>query len=138
MPFLALLVGAVFIVAAIRNSHGALLAALKEDVPSFAIWAAAIMAIAALGFIPNMKPVSRSLLVLVFVVIVLKNYKAILGGFETTWKGAEAQAAQPSPKEQSGPGGSGDLMNVALSFLGGSSGGTTGTDIFGSLQGTNG
>lgn len=93
MAFLALLIGVVLIVAALRNTHGQLLAALGQDVPGFAVWGAAIFGLAVIGFIPGLKPVSRALLTLVIVVIVLTNYRQILGGFEGAWKSAPAQAA---------------------------------------------
>lgn len=93
MAFLALLIGAVLIVAAIRNTHGQLLSALRQDVPGYAIWAAAIFGLALIGFVPGLKPVSRGLLALVFVVIILRNYKQILGSFTTSWQTAPSQAA---------------------------------------------
>jgi hypothetical protein len=82
MILIALLIGAVLLVAAIRNSQDALFAALGQDVPEFVIWAAAIFAVGALGFIPGIKPVARGLVALVLIVIVLSNYSAILAGFD--------------------------------------------------------
>jgi hypothetical protein len=100
MAFLALLIGAVLIVAAIRNTHGQLLSALGQDVPGFAVWGAAIFGLAVIGFVPGLKPVSRGLLALVIVVIVLTNYRQILGGFQGVWKNAPAQAAgTPAPEQ---------------------------------------
>lgn len=80
MILVALIVGVILIVAAIRNSQAALFAALAVDVPGFVLWAAAIVAVGAIGFIPGIKPVSRGLLALVLLVIILNNYKAILAG----------------------------------------------------------
>lgn len=116
MAFLALLIGAVLIVVAIRNSHGQLLAALRQDVPGYVVWAAAIFGLALIGFVPGLKPVSRALLALVVVVIVLTNYREILAGFEGVWKGAPAQAA-----------GTGD--SASKSGLGDGSAGTSPLDI---------
>jgi len=97
MTLIILIIGAVMIVAAVRNSHGALFTALKTDVPAFTVWAAAILAVGAVGFIPGLKPVSRGLLGLVLMVIILRNYQNILNGFQSAWQGAEAQAsAAPS------------------------------------------
>jgi hypothetical protein len=93
VAFLALLIGVVLIVSAIRNTHGDLLGALRQDVPGFAVWGAAIFGLAVIGFIPGLKPVSRGLLALVVTVIVLTNYKQILGGFQQAWQSAPAQAA---------------------------------------------
>lgn len=97
MAFLALLIGVVLIVSAIRNTHGNLLSALIVDVPGFAIWGAALLAVSLIGFIPGLKPVSRGLLWLVLTVLILRNYKNILASFQGTWQGAEAQAATPAP-----------------------------------------
>lgn len=93
MAFLALLIAVVLIVSAIRNTHGELLSALGQDVPGFAVWGAAIFGLAMIGFVPGLKPVSRGLLTLVVVVIVLTNYRQIIGGFQTAWQTAPAQAA---------------------------------------------
>lgn len=106
MAFLALAIAVLLIVSAIRNTHGQLLGALLQDVPGFAIWGAAIFAVAVIGFIPGLKPVSRGLLALVLLVIILTNYRAILDGFQTTWQGAAKQAAPPAPGGFQGGGGS--------------------------------
>jgi hypothetical protein len=114
MAFLALVIGTVLLVAAIRDTHGNLFSALKEDVPGFAIWGAAIIALAAIGFVPGLKPVSRGLLALVLVVIILVNYKNIIAGFQGAWQGAQQQASGGASS-----GGSPDLMTSLLSNLGG-------------------
>lgn len=100
MILIALFIGAILIVAAIRNSQGALFSALAQDVPDFVIWAAAILAIGAIGFIPNLKPVSRGILALVIVVIVMNNYQQILASFNDSW-----QNLTPSPdaEKKAGP-----------------------------------
>ena len=82
MAFLVILIGVVLIVAAIRNTQGDLFSALAADIPAFGVWAAAILALAMIGFIPGLKPVSRGLLALVLLVIVLRNYQGILSGFK--------------------------------------------------------
>lgn len=93
MAFVALLIGAVLLVSALRNTHGELFTALHEDVPGFAVWAAAIFAVSLIGFIPGLKPVSRGLLALVVLVIVLTNYKQIFAGFTSAWQGVPGVAA---------------------------------------------
>jgi hypothetical protein len=85
MLLLALFIGVVLIVAAVRNSQGALFTALMQDVPDFVVWAAAIIALGAVGYVPGLKPVSRGLLMLVITVIVLRNYKNIISGFQNSW-----------------------------------------------------
>ena len=86
MILVALFIGAILSVAAVRNSQGALFAALGTDVPAFTVWAAAIVALGAIGFAPGLKPVSRGLLALVVITLLLRNYTQILSGFENAWK----------------------------------------------------
>lgn len=85
MPFFVLVIGAILVVAAIRNNQGDLFSALAADVPPFITWATAIVVIGSIGFIPNLKPVSRGLLALILVVILLNNYQQILAGFTSAW-----------------------------------------------------
>jgi hypothetical protein len=96
MAFLALIIGAVLIVAAIRNSQNDLFTELGTDIPGFVIWAAAIVAIGMIGLIPALKPVSKGLLVLIVVVLILNNYQALLAGFGGAIKqGQQVGAAAP-------------------------------------------
>lgn len=81
MIIILVLIAAVLIVAAIRDTQGDLFAALRNDVPAFGTWAGAIMLLGAIGFIPGARPVSRALIVLVFVVLFVNNYQAIIAGF---------------------------------------------------------
>lgn len=106
MAFLALLIGAVLIVAALRNRHGDLAGALKQDVPSFAVWGAAVFGVALVGFIPGLKPVSRGLLALLVVVLILTNYENIIGSFQGL--------SRPSPSgvDEDPNGAPGPLTNV--------------------------
>lgn len=94
MVLVALFIGVILIVAAIRNSQGTLFSALGQDVPDFIVWGAAIFAIGVLGFVPGLKPISRGLLALIIVVLVLNNYKNILQSFQSTWQnpGKETQS----------------------------------------------
>lgn len=81
MIIILVLIAAVLIVAAIRDTQGDLFAALRDDVPAFGTWAAAIVLLGALGFVPGARPVSRALIVLVFVVLFVNNYQTIVAGF---------------------------------------------------------
>jgi len=82
MTALILLVGVILVVVAIHNTQGTLFGALATDVPAFLVWGAAIVAVAAIGYVPGLKTPSRWLLALVLVVLVLHNYQAILAGFQ--------------------------------------------------------
>jgi hypothetical protein len=89
----ALMIGIVLVVAAIRNSQAALFSALATDVPQFVVWAAALLALGMIGFIPGLKPISRGLLALVIIVIVLNNYKGIIAGFSSAAKAGTSTAS---------------------------------------------
>lgn len=86
MILVALMIGIILVVAAIRNSQASLFSALATDVPQFVVWAAALLALGMIGFIPGLKPISRGLLALVIVVIVLRNYSGIISGFQAAAK----------------------------------------------------
>lgn len=86
MGLIALFLGIVLIVAAVRNSQGALFTALELDVPKFVVWAAAIIAVGAIGAIPGLKPASRWLLALVVIVLIVNNYAKLTKGFSDAWQ----------------------------------------------------
>jgi len=91
MPVILLFIGAIIAVAAFNNAQGTLAAELEADIPPFLKWALAVFAIGGLGFVPGMAKISRYLLALVFLVIVVKNYQAIIAGFQA-FQGSGAQA----------------------------------------------
>jgi hypothetical protein len=101
MLIVALLIGAILITAAIRNSQGALFSALATDAPDYVIWAAALFAVGAIGFIPGLKASSRLLMGLVITVLVLNNYKAIIAGFQSAASGAEQTGASNATSQSS-------------------------------------
>ena len=105
MILIALVLGIVIIVAAIRNSQGALFSALGTDIPGYVIWAAAIFAVGVVGYIPGLKNVSRGLLALVIVALILNNYQKILAGFQSAWQNPTPAAPTPGTSA-SGVGGS--------------------------------
>jgi hypothetical protein len=145
MILVVLIVGIVLIVAAVRNTHASLFSALIGDVPQYAVWAAAILAVGAIGFVPVLKPVSRGLLALILLVLILKNYQAILTGFQSAWQGAAAQgaagaAAGSSASTAIAPVRQGDTSGVNSAGIGGTNfspfGSTSGVDPF-SFSGSN-
>lgn len=98
MAVIALIIGVVLIVAAIRNSQNALASQLMSDMPGFVVWAAAIVAVGLIGTIPMLKPFSRGLLILIVVVLLLNNYQAILAGFSGAVKsGQDSGTAARAP-----------------------------------------
>jgi hypothetical protein len=101
MPFAALLIGALLIIVAFNNSFGALATELETDVPGYFKWAAAIVAILALGYIPGFRTPSRYLLGLVLLVLLLTNYQQIYAGLSSfassPGSASGTGAAQPAP-----------------------------------------
>ena len=121
MQFVALIIGAIIIVAAIRNTHVQLFGALCADFPAFMAWAAAILAVGALGWVPGIKPVSRGLLALVIVVLIMNNYQAIIAGFsQSVSSSADAGAGEAGDGDGGGLGSM--LGSIGLSQLGGALG----------------
>lgn len=116
MYIVALLIGIILIVAAIRNTYGQLFSALGQDVPSFMVWAAAIFAVGALGFIPGLKGPSRLLIGLVLVVIVLGNYQKVLVGFGNAGKVTSGGSPDGTADKGEGEPKAGNA-NAALSIL---------------------
>lgn len=101
MALIILIVGAILIVVAVRNSQGSLFTALKTDLPEYGVWAAAIIAIGLIGVVPGLKPISRGLLVLIILVIILNNYQNIISSFEGAWKGSENYSSSSSSQTAS-------------------------------------
>ena len=93
MPIVILLVGAILLVAAWKNTLGAVGSALAADVPPFGRQFAAIGLVGALGIVPGMRLPSRYLLGLVMLVIVLTQYKSVLAGLRNAASGAGVRTA---------------------------------------------
>jgi|SRR5215469_7251330 len=102
MAIFALLIGVVLIVAAVRNSQGALFSAIQTDVPEFFVWAAAIVALGIIGYVPGLKPISKALLALVIIVLLVGNYQNILSGFQNAWQKQEKKTPPSAGSAVSG------------------------------------
>ena len=76
MPLALLLVGALFLIAAVRGTHTDLFTLLKGDFTgdkNFLVWVVAIFVLGALGYVAGIKPLANAFLLLVVVVILLTN-----------------------------------------------------------------
>lgn len=125
MPVFLLIIALVLIVAAIRNTQGSLFSALMTDVPGFFVWGAAIFALAAIGWVPGLKPVSRGLLALVLMVIVLENYKNVVSSFTNLWQAPTSTASSVTDSAGNSPNLSfvaGSLADASAAFGGGIAG----------------
>ena len=99
LPIAVLIIGVIIVVVAFNNAHADLATALENDLPGYFKWAAALAAIAALGFVPGLKTPSRYLLALVLLVIFLTNYQTVLSGFTgfASSGGQASGAGAPDP-----------------------------------------
>jgi hypothetical protein len=121
MILVVLFIGAILLVSALRGTYAALFSDLGTDVPQFVVWAAAILALGSIGFIPGLRPISRGLMALVLVVIILQNYKNILTGFQAVSTAPSSTTSTPS----SGSGTGATNIGITVSTPDGSS--ATGT-----------
>ena len=81
MPLILLFIGVALVWAGVRDTQNQLFGLIQSDVfttsdKSFWAWVLAIVIVGAVGYIPKMKPLSNSFLVLLVVVLFLSN-----GGF---------------------------------------------------------
>lgn len=76
MPLALLVIGTVFLVAAIRGTQKELFNTLKDDFTgpnNFIVWGLALFLIGALGYVKTLKPLSNSFMLLVVIVLFLSN-----------------------------------------------------------------
>lgn len=76
MSFTLFIVGAVLLVASVRNTQDELFSLVKSDFTgpnNFIFWFLSILVIGAVGYIPKLKPISVGFLTLVILVLVLKR-----------------------------------------------------------------
>jgi hypothetical protein len=83
LPFLFIIAGVVMVIASVRGTNADLITLVKGDFTgkgNFVYWLVSILIIGAVGYIPDLKPVSRAFLVLVLVVLFLDN-KGVFSNF---------------------------------------------------------
>lgn len=76
MPYALLLIGAILLVAGIRNTYKDLWALIKGDFTAtdgFLTWVAAIAVVGGIGYIPRLKPLSVAFMTLLLLVLVISN-----------------------------------------------------------------
>lgn len=76
MPITLLIIGIILIDVAVRGTQDDFFRLVKGDFTgrqNFLVWLVALLAVAAIGYIPKLKPVSNWLLVLLVTVILLSN-----------------------------------------------------------------
>lgn len=76
MPYALLLIGAVLLVAGLRNTYSELWALVKGDFTQqggFLTWVAAIAVVGGMGYIPKLRSLSIAFMTLLLLVLVLSN-----------------------------------------------------------------
>ncbi len=76
MPYALILVGAILLVAGIRNTYGDLWTLVQGDFTAqggFLVWVAAIAVVGGIGYIPKLKPLSVAFMTLLLLVLVLSH-----------------------------------------------------------------
>lgn len=94
MPFVFAVVGLVLVIAGARGRSSDLLTLVEGDLTQghFVYWMLSIAILGALGYIDEVRPFSRALLVLVVVVLVLAEDKASgSGGFFSKFQKAVSE-----------------------------------------------
>jgi hypothetical protein len=102
MPYALLFIGAVMLVAGIRNSQGDLWTLIQGDfVGGFLAWVAAIAIIGGLGYIPKLRPLSIAFMTLLLLVLVLSHSGvfAQLQQFIQSGAGASASGGAPNASQ---------------------------------------
>lgn len=100
MPYALLLIGAIMLVAGIRNTYGALWQLLKNDFIStngFLTWVAAIAVVGGLGYIPRLRNLSIAFMTLLLLVLVLSNSGVFARLQQFIQSGAPAGVAPVAP-----------------------------------------
>jgi hypothetical protein len=120
MAFSLIIIGAVLLIAGIRNTvdgDGGLFTLLQGDFTgpnNFIFWLAAVLIIGAIGYIPKLQPISTGMLVLILIVLFLSKgstdfFQKLVSGLGST---------------SSAGGGGGGLLNTSSPINLGGNGGT--------------
>jgi hypothetical protein len=100
MPYALLIIGAVLLVAGIRNTYGDLWTLVEGDFTrqnGYLTWVAAIAVVGAIGYIPKLKPLSVAFMTLLLVVLVLSNGGVFARLQQFIASGAGGRGAAPIP-----------------------------------------
>src|SRR6266704_530859 len=102
MPFALVIIGLIMVVSGVKGTHIALGTQLRSDFQPFVVWMAAIGAIGALGYIPEMRRLSHYFMALVIIGMALSNRGFFTKLNEAIKLGPEAPPA--APKAANAPG----------------------------------
>lgn len=100
MPYALILIGAILLIAGIRNQHVQLWHLVENDFTegNFLSWVAAIAVIGGLGYIPKLKPLSIAFMTLLLIVLVISNGGVFAKLQQFVQSGAGSGSIAPSPQ----------------------------------------
>ena len=107
MPVALLLIGILFLTAAVRGKHGLLFETLRDDFTgpnNFLYWGLAFFVIGAAGYWKPLKPLSNAFMLLVVVVLFLSNrgfFNKFMDQLGQTQRKSSALAALGNPSGES-------------------------------------
>lgn len=102
MPFVFIIIGIVFLVSGVRGQSSTLVTLVEGDLTgtnNFAYWILSILLIGAIGYVEDLRMLSRGFLILVIVVLVLNENKkdsgqgGLLASFTSAFNSITGKAA---------------------------------------------
>lgn len=94
MPFLLIIAGLLMVVTAANNTHAQMAAQLGKDGTEFSKWLVAFGIVGGLGYVDDLRNLSRAFMALILISLVLSNSKTgrgVIGNFQ------DAINAGPTP-----------------------------------------
>lgn len=118
MPMFLLIVGAIFLIASVRGEDetAKLLALIKGDFTgpnNFFFWAIAIYGVGALGYVPELRPLSRAFVALVIIRLLLSHADGA-GNFFTKFMEQISATQTPQSNPVTAPANNADPLGFTL------------------------
>ncbi len=96
MGLFILVIGALFVISAIRNEQGQLAAQFESDFPGYFVWAGAMIGIYLLSKIPGFQKPAILLMALVVLVIVIAD-RGVFANLQQAIQNPPASTSNPEP-----------------------------------------
>lgn len=100
MPLFMLLMGAIMLDSGLRGNAQNLFVQFEGDLKGFLNFGAIVVILGVAGFSPTLRPISKGMLLLVFVAYFLKNGKNIVSGIETAASTTGNSTASPGANDK--------------------------------------
>lgn len=96
MGLFVLVIGALFVISAIRNEQGQLAAQFESDLPGYLVWGGALTGVWLLGKIPGFQKPAILLMALVLLVIVIAD-RGVFANLQQAIQSPPASTSNPEP-----------------------------------------